>query len=92
MGFFPIRATSRSGVGCPEVAMIQIRKRKHFVGKNHRGLRFFIENRGRQDAGGKLQNSQITLDMLLSVDKTCPQIEQAWLSDLPPNESSVVAA
>ncbi len=54
--------------------------------------RFFTENRRWQDAAVKLQNSQIKLDTLPSVDKTCVQIEQTWLSEFSPNESRVRTA
>ena len=48
-----------------------MKKSDELVAGNGVGTRFLIENRRWQDAGGKLQNSQIKLDMLPSVDKTC---------------------
>jgi len=50
-------------------------------------LRLFLLVFRWQDTAGKTQNSQIKLDMTSSVDKTCLQIEQAWLSDFSPDIS-----
>lgn len=69
-----------------------IQKMQSLVVRNTIGTRVLAKNLHWHDAGGKLQNSQITLDMLPPVDKTYFQIEQAWLSDFSPDESGVKSA
>jgi len=72
--------------------MCHWKERGDLLAKNASQALYFVKNCRWQDADRKLQNSQITLDMVPSVDKTWRQIEQAWLSEFSPDESSVKTA